>query len=509
MAQNKKANGKVVHYEQAAANKSAKPKKKKKRTSPILVFTMVLFLIIFVYMMKYLVDFASGGTSVGIESVGYGSIDIPNTFDGLVVRDEYVVSTKMGGEPAFIYSEGDRVKKNAVVCVVKESETAEKAEDRLRMIDENIIETQKNRVDISKYKDDILRAEKSIASSVLSAQKGIAAGNYNDVYTMRTAVSNQMDIRTQIWINENSETSDSLASERRTYQTQLSNSTETLRTAESGILVLSCDGAEEKFTSENISTVTEKDIKDSYGITYLSKTTAVEEEKPVFKIIESNTWYICSYIENSIASEWSVGNTKTISTVIDKAEKSVQAEISQLVPGGSKTFVVFKVNRGLQDFLSVRTIDFFISDSSYEGLKIPNTAIIQKTFIKVPVDCVMESLDGKSVIKRVDGKDSLVEIEVASSDDQYAYVRQDFDILKIGDTLIKGTGETAIEYKLSEVSTKVGVLVANGAFAEFAGINVLGQNSQYTIADAKTSALKAYDKIITDATDVSEGAEIW
>ena len=74
MAQNKKANGKVVHYEQAAANKSAKPKKKKKRTSPILVFTMVLFLIIFVYMMKYLVDFASGGTSVGIESVGYGSI---------------------------------------------------------------------------------------------------------------------------------------------------------------------------------------------------------------------------------------------------------------------------------------------------------------------------------------------------------------------------------------------------------------------------------------------------
>ena len=43
MAQNKKTNGKIVHYEQAAANKSAKPKKKKKRTSPILVFTMVLF----------------------------------------------------------------------------------------------------------------------------------------------------------------------------------------------------------------------------------------------------------------------------------------------------------------------------------------------------------------------------------------------------------------------------------------------------------------------------------
>ena len=105
-----------------------------------------------------------------IETVDYGTIDIPNAFNGLIVRDEYVETSESGGEPTFNYGEGDKVKKNALVCTVREGETADNAEDRLRTIDESIIETQKNRVDISKYKDDITKAENSILSSVESAQ---------------------------------------------------------------------------------------------------------------------------------------------------------------------------------------------------------------------------------------------------------------------------------------------------------------------------------------------------
>ena len=75
--------------------------------------------------------------------------------------------------------------------------------------------------------------------------------------------------------------------------------------------------------------------------------------------------------------------------------------------------------------------------------------------------------------------------------------------------MLMGTGETATEYKLSEVSTKVGVLTANGAYAKFAGITVLGQNSEYTIADPSSSSLKAYDKIISMAEGMNEGDEIY
>ena len=180
-----------------------------------------------------------------------------------------------------------------------------------------------------------------------------------------------------------------------------------------------------------------------------------------------------------------------------------------MTAGDSKTYVIFKTNKNLQDFMSVRTIEFYITDSTYEGLKIPNTAILEKTFIKMPLGCIVESLSGKSVVKRTNGSDELVKVTVESTDDKFAYIRQDFDALKIGDVVLNGTGESAVEYRLSEVSTKVGVLTANGAYAKFAGISVLGQNSQYTIADAAASSLKAYDKIITNASEVNEGDEIY
>lgn len=100
---------------------------------------------------------------------------------------------------------------------------------------------------------------------------------------MRNAVQTQMDIRTDICINENSESSDSLASQRRTYQTQISKNTENLTAADSGILVLSCDGNEEKFTPDTLETVTKKDTTTSYDITYLLKQRQLKKEAPHLK----------------------------------------------------------------------------------------------------------------------------------------------------------------------------------------------------------------------------------
>ncbi|GFI61496.1 hypothetical protein IMSAG049_00655 [Clostridiales bacterium] len=117
--------------------------KAKRKGSPINVLTVILFAVILGYLVKYAIDFASDDMTVEIETVNYGTIDIPNSFRGLIVRDEYVVKASRSGEPIFNFGEGDKVKKNAVVCTVRESETAQNAESRLQMLDESIIETQK------------------------------------------------------------------------------------------------------------------------------------------------------------------------------------------------------------------------------------------------------------------------------------------------------------------------------------------------------------------------------
>ncbi|GFI61495.1 hypothetical protein IMSAG049_00654 [Clostridiales bacterium] len=372
-----------------------------------------------------------------------------------------------------------------------------------------LLKHKKNRIDISKYKEDIIRIENNIESAIASSQSRISAGYLSDIYTLRTTIQTQMDIRTGIWINENSESSDSLASQRRTYQTQLTNSTESLRAPESGILVLSCDENEEKFTYNGVGDITEDDIKDTYNINYLSKTTAVEAGSPVFKIITNSNWKLCAYIDSSVASEWNTGDVKIIRATVNKEDISVEMTIDSMTVKEDNTYVVFKTSNSIQDFLSARSVDFYIIDSTYEGLKIPNTAIIEKTFIKIPSSCIAESLNGKSVVKRTNGKDEVVGIQVAYDDEQFSYVRQDFDVIKIGDVLVSGSGEGAAECRLSEVATRVGVLTANGAYTKFAAISVMGQNSQYTIADPSGSVLKAYDKIISNASGINEGDEIY
>lgn len=488
----------------------AQKHRRKRQGGGINTLMIVLFAVILVYMVKYAIDFATGSTTVNIETVSYGTIDLPNSFNGMAVRDEYVVSSDITGIPTFYYGEGDRVKKNSIIAAVSESESADSAKDKLKSIDESIIETQKNRLDISKYKDDIDRTEKNIDDSVSSAVANVAAGNMNSVYTLRAAVQTQMDIRTEIWIRENSEGSDSsLSSQRESYQSQLDSSTHSLKASEGGILVLSCDGLEQTYTPDTLDAITQKNIKDGSSVTYLSKTTAVENGNPVFKIVSSNNWYICSYIDPAIVSDWKVGDTKVVRAFVDKSEKNVDVTIKSMTEKDGSMYVVFSCDRNVQDFLSVRAFEFYISDSSYVGLKVPNTAIAEKTFIKIPIECVVESLDGKSVVKRTGGNDKLITLDVESTDDQFAYIRQDFDALKIGDVVLKGTGESATEYTLSEVSTKVGVLTVNGAFAKFASISVLGKNSEYTIADPEKSGLKAYDKIVTNASEVNEGDEIY
>lgn len=489
---------------------SAQNRKRKRQAGGINKLMLVLFAIILVYMVKYAADFIKGNNTVEVDTVDYGTIDLPNSFNGMAVRDEYVVSSDITGIPSFNYGEGDKIKKNSVVATIRESESADTVKDKLKSIDESIIETQKNRQDISKYKDDIDRTEDNINESVSSAVSNMASGNLNSVYTMRSAVQTQMDIRTEIWITENSEGSDSsLSTERESYQSQLDSSTHSLKASEGGILVLSCDGLEQTYTPDTLDTITQKSIREGAVIKYLSKTTAVENGAPVFKIVSSNSWYICAYIDPTITTDWEVGDPKVIRASVDKNEKDADVTIKSMTEKDGSMFVVFSCDRNVQDFLSVRTFEFYISDNSYVGLKVPNTAIVEKTFIKIPIGCVVESLNGKSVVKRTGGSDKLITIEVESTDDQYAYVRQDFDALKIGDVVLNGTGESATEYTLSEVSTKTGVLTVNGAFAKFASISVLGKNSEYTIADPEKSGLKAYDKIITNASEVNEGDEVY
>ena len=115
---------------------------------------------------------------------------------------------------------------------------------------------------------------------------------------------------------------------------------------------------------------------------------------------------------------------------------------------------------------------------------ISGSIFLKKVFLKIPKDCVMDSLGDESVIVRNGDKDTLTTIKISAADDENYLVQQDFANLKVGTVLVKGTGADASTYTISDVSTLKGVYVANSSVAEFTVINVLASNNEYSVVDA-------------------------
>jgi len=473
------------------------------------VLTVCVFFGLFVYLMGYIIAFATK-PSKSVETVNYGTIDSPQSLKGLIVRDEYVGKSTAAGEPQYLYAENEKVPKNAVVCTVKDTGTADTIESEIKQIDKSILDIQKKRTDISAYSDDIKRVEASINENIDSTVYKFSDNNVSDMYALKMNLQNQLNIRNSIWISESTESTQDLTAKRSQYQEQLSGVSQSYAAPESGILTLKVDNLEDTITPDVRTSIKPEQIAMTVQPTYISKSTKIDKDSPVFKIVKSNVWYVVSYVPNDVAGKWQVGDTVNLYTTYDEQKLSTDVTIESMNQGEKETYVVFKADKNLIDFLPIRTMDFKVSQNSYEGLKIPNDAIVEKTFLKIPNDCIVDNLDSKTVILSNGGSNgSTVKVKVLKSDDSFSYVAQDFNVLKIGDVIMQGTGKDAKKFTISDVETYKCVYVANSSMAEYVIVDVLGSNSEYSIVKANSQyGLKVYDKIVSDAKSVQEDESV-
>jgi len=464
------------------------------------IITVITFAVLFVYIIGYLVVFLNR-PSASIETVNYGSIDVPETLNGIIIRDEAVVRTAEGGTPTYKYSEHERIKKNAVVCEVRDSDDARLIEKQIREIDEDILEAQKSKQDISIFKDDIKRISENITENFDSTVYKFSGGNFREVYALKNNVQTQIDLRNQIWFSENAKNNSALSGEKKAYEEQLGEHSSSYTAPYSGILSLRVDNMEDIVTPANMNSIVPEQTKMTVKPEYISKVLDVDADAPVFRIVKSNVWYVASYLPNSVAAAMEVGDTLEIYTLDDDKELSTNVKIHNIEHGDNESFVIFKSNEKMLDFIDIRTMEFKIRQDAYEGFKIPNEAIVEKVFLKVPKDCVMESLGEYSVIIRGIEQDTLVPVRISAEEDDYYLIQQDFANLKLGTVVVRGGGV----FTVSEVSSLKGVYVANSSVAQFTVVDILASNSEYSVVDAEDQyGLKVYDKIVSDAKTVSD-----
>lgn len=487
---------------------SQKTRKKTRRVRVNRVLPMFVFIAIAIYLCGQMITMSAKSSDIDVETVGYGGVDTPERYTGLIVRDEYVVSSDRTGQPFYQFAEGEYVSKNAVVCTVKDTSSTTDIEDKLDKLDKDILKNQKSRSDLSAFSEDVARIEDKIQQAVDSNAGKTLKTDLSYLYDMKEQVQSFMTQRNEIWFTESVESLSQLTEEKSQYEQKLAQNLSSMRAKESGVLTFCYDGLEETLSHDTLEGIKKAQVGDS-KTKYISKASTVSEGDPLFKIVTSNQWYIVAFLPNSEVVNWGKDENKTLNLQLDDDVIKINAKIELLEAGEQETKIVFSSYEQMDSFISKRVLEFYLEETTIEGLKVPNDAIVEKSLLRVPKDCITESMGNQGVLLVNGGNAKFLPVSIISYDDEYKYIDQSGQ-LKLGDVILQGTGESAVQYKVSELTPKAGVYVANSSMAKFVSIDILDQNQEYAIIRSGTTyGLQAYDLIVSDAKNITEGQDLY
>lgn len=493
---------------QPAAEPTPK-KKNRKRKNSAMIMPMIVFAVIALYLAGQMLHLAAKREEINVETVAYGTIDTPEIYTGLILRQEYLVTSTRAGQPFYQYSQGDYVPKGAVVCTVKDTDTTDRLEKELTQIDKDILKSQKTRTDLSAFSEDIARLEDNVSRTVDAYAGRSMKSSLSYMYTMKSQVESFMDQRNEIWLTENVESLSQLTEEKNIYEEQLAKSMSSLTASKAGVLCLSYDGLEEQYYPDMAKEVTKKEIG-SAKTEYISKAKGVEKGDTLFKIVESNQWYIVAYLPNTETATWKQGNYVMLNAMTEEENFRLRSTIESMEVGEKETKVVLSCYSYMEQFMEDRTVSFSLESAVVEGLKIPNDAIVEKSLIKIPRTCLTESMGNNGVLLMNGEKTQFTDLSIVTSNEDAVYIEQDGAGVKLGDIILQGTGENAGQYTISELEPHAGVYVANSSVANFVVIGILEQNQEYAIVETGgIVGLQPFDTIVSDAKNISEGQSIY
>lgn len=459
------------------------------------ILSGIIFVMAVLYLCGYTLSFLNR-EKVAFEVVGSGHIDSANTVDAVIVRNEAVYKSAADGVVYYTVSDNEKVKKGAVVCSVRDEETAAEIETSLDTINKDIYDKQKARGELSLFSEDIERINNEIKSLTDAGMINLSASSLSAMYDLRAQIQKKIDTRNQMILSEDKGIVAGLVSEKQSIQNELSKSTETITAKDSGIVSFSVDGMEALFDIAGLDNITAEDVKKPLN-------DYKRETNELFKIVASNDWYIIAAAPNKYVSKIAAAETARIYIKTEGLDKELEVSVQRMEQGDKETLLVLKSSKNLIDFIDERSIRFEFS-KPLEGYKIPNSAIIEQTLIKIPGEYVANG----TVIKVTENGTSNIQINEAERDaDGSIYVSLNRSVIKLGDTL-QNPLNAADLYILENVKNTVGVFIVNSGVAEFKSINTsnMEQNNTHTVLDTSVNPnLMLYDRIVTDAKKVEKG----
>ncbi len=444
---------------------------------------IVVFAFVLIYFLVYLFQYLTT-THVTVYEVQEGQIMVSTHYTGLALRSEQITYSDQSGRLNYYSSEGEKAGYGDLVCSV-DSEGSLSEEITAAGLDASALST-----------DDLL----DIQTLVTDYAFDYSEEQFYNVYSFGNNLN--AAVQESLYLD---------ALERLGSQTDAGSFTK-ITAGEDGILAFYLDGYEEvtpeNFTADLYSAGT-------YQKQNLKKETTAAVGQALFKTVTDENWYLLIPLDQETREQYEAQlspeeETFLLSVTFKKDEAQMYAT-AELRSYDGQDFLLLSFNNSMIRYLSDRYLEVEIGSGENVGLKIPNTAIVQKEFLMVPPGYICTGNNSSGIGVILIGKDRQGEetAEFAGADIYYIDEKTG-NYYIAGEKLSRGSTiqmpDSTDRYQISATEFRDGVYNVNKGYAVFKLIHAISSNGEYTIVESGTSfGLSLYDRIALNGDTIEEG----
>ncbi|MCH5254227.1 MAG: hypothetical protein J1F41_04825 [Lachnospiraceae bacterium] len=443
---------------------------------------MIIFAVIFIYVIICVFMYLSTEHVVGYE-VQEGALSSDNIYRGIALRKEKIITGTNAGYTNYYAREGERVAAGNLIYTIDETG---KLSDYIKTSETG--ENSLSDKDLSELKTEI----ESFAN-------GFDKTNFSDIYNFKYSVQGTVIKLANYNILQNA---NALNDSSNTAVIDYYNA------SESGIVIYSIDGYED---------LTLQDMKaeyfdqKNYQKEHLINNELVAAGDPVYKLSTDEDWSIVIQVTPDLAEE--LLKKEYVEVKFLKNQYTSWGLVDTYTNEEGDTFASLTFTNSMITFCTERFVDIELLLENEKGLKIPNSAIVEKEFFIVPKEYVTQggSKGEKGVLLETydeEGTSVIQFIETTIYEETENEYYLDDTVLRSGNYLVKP--DSTEKYAVSRIGSLQGVYNINKGYADFKQIIILYQNDEYSIVKSNTTyGLNVYDYIVLDAATVEDNDFIY
>lgn len=288
-------------------------------------------------------------------------------FDGIIVRDESVVTYNGSGVLDYKYADGSKVSMNSTVAEVFSSEKAIYARDRIAEIDAEIEQLEKAQ--------DPATTNYAEPDALISGMKN----GYNDL--LESVENRELDripdIRSRIALNSNmysiitgteagySDAIDTLKAERNELMDLTSAPDDAIKADRTGYFVSYADGYEDQLKTSDVDKLTESDIRE------IIKGDKTPPANAVGKTFES---YNCKIV-GIVKADSRITDDADVSLKLNSSRTIYRCKVDSVKNSGENMIIVLDCDRVDQTLVDSRALSAKLIFDEYQGIKVPRSAL--------------------------------------------------------------------------------------------------------------------------------------